>query len=308
VTASRKLAAVAVLAFAVAGAGCGLGGGERSEGEAGLVVTRDYGAGDVLEATIEDPARSDTVIRVLDREAEITTRYGGGFVQSIEGIAGGSEGGRSHDWFFYVNGIESPVGAAEVGVEPGDRIWWDHHDWTDVMRVPAVVGSFPQPFEAAARERDAPIEVGCAAAPSVCESVREVLEDEGVGAETVPAREAGPGARPRVLVGGLRALAGDRVADLLDEGPERSGVFARPTRGGTEIELLDESGEARDRGAFGLIAATASGGEAPTWLVTGSDADIVAEAARLLGGALLHNRFALALNEGGETIPLPVGR
>ena len=29
------------------------------------------------------------MIRFLDREAEITTRYGGGFVQSINGTAGG---------------------------------------------------------------------------------------------------------------------------------------------------------------------------------------------------------------------------
>ena len=54
------------------------------------------------------------MIRFLDREADITTRYGGGFVQSIDGLAGAGAGGRRYDWFFYVNGIESPVGAAEV--------------------------------------------------------------------------------------------------------------------------------------------------------------------------------------------------
>ena len=83
---------------------------------------------------------------MLDREAEIETRYGGGFVQSIEGVAGGTEDGRRLDWFFYVNGIESPVGSAERRVAGGDRIWWDHRDWTDAMRVPAVVGSWPEPF------------------------------------------------------------------------------------------------------------------------------------------------------------------
>jgi uncharacterized protein DUF4430 len=110
-------------------------------------VTRDYGSVPVLEATIPDPAESETVMRALDREVEVETRYGGGFVDSIEGVEGSAvEDGRSLDWFFYVNGVESSVGAAEVPVRPGDRIWWDHRDWTDAMRVPAVVGSWPQPF------------------------------------------------------------------------------------------------------------------------------------------------------------------
>jgi hypothetical protein len=302
----KALAVAVALGCAAAAAGCGLGAGEGSRGEAALTVTRDYGAADVVESTIGDPAETDTVIRVLDREAEIATRYGGGFVQSIDGIAGDTEDGRSRDWFFYVNGIESPVGAAEAHVEAGDRIWWDHHDWTDVMRVPAVVGSFPQPFEAAAAEDGRPIEVGCAGEERVCEAARAALEDEGVEAETVAAGEALPGDRPRLLVGELEALADDPAASLLLRGPELSGVFARFTAQGAELELLDERAGSERSGQFGLIAATARGAEAPTWVVTGTDPASVAEASELLGGALLHNRFAVAVGSDGETIPLPV--
>ena len=109
-------------------------------------MTRDYGADELIEATLEDPPESETVMRMLDSEAEIETRYGGGFVQSIEGISGTAEGGRTSDWFFYMNGVESSIGAAEAEVRGGDRIWWDHRDWTEAMRVPAVVGSWPEPF------------------------------------------------------------------------------------------------------------------------------------------------------------------
>ncbi len=85
----RTLApALAALVAAALGAGCGFGPGESSEGEATLTVTRDYGAEELIEATREDPPESETVMRVLDSEAEIETRYGGGFVQSIEGISG----------------------------------------------------------------------------------------------------------------------------------------------------------------------------------------------------------------------------
>ena len=140
---ARRLAAAAALCAAAA-AGCGLGPG-RTSGEVELTVTRDYGT-EVLERATESINESDTVLRVLDRNADIETRYGGGFVQSIDGLAGGQSGGRRTDWFFYVNGIESPIGSAEYDLSDGDRIWWDHHDWTSAMRVPAVVGSWPEPF------------------------------------------------------------------------------------------------------------------------------------------------------------------
>ncbi len=137
-----------------AAAGCGFGPGPSSEGTATLTVTRDYGSKTLVDEAETDPHSSETVIRFLDREADITTRYGGGFVQSIDGLAGAERAGRRYDWFFYVNGIESPVGAAEVHVHGGDRIWWDYRDWTDAMQVPAVVGSWPEPFTQAAASGD----------------------------------------------------------------------------------------------------------------------------------------------------------
>ena len=45
-------------------------------------------------ATETDPSASETVLRFVDRSADITTRYGGGFVQSIDGLAGSEEAGR----------------------------------------------------------------------------------------------------------------------------------------------------------------------------------------------------------------------
>src|SRR5919201_186695 len=96
------IAAAASLICMVAVAGCGLGPGASSAGNARLTVTRDYGSATLLEASDRDPPASETVIRILDDEADIATRYGGGFVQSINGLAGTG----SSDWFFYVNGVE----------------------------------------------------------------------------------------------------------------------------------------------------------------------------------------------------------
>jgi len=101
VTPRPRQAAAAALLCGVAAAGCGFGAGPRSEGTATLTVTRDYGRSTLVDEAEDDPPASETVIRFLDREAEITTRYGGAFVQSIDGLAGTESDGRRYDWFFY---------------------------------------------------------------------------------------------------------------------------------------------------------------------------------------------------------------
>ena len=52
---------------------------------------------------------------------DVKVRYGGRFVQSIDGLEGGGAGG-SVDWFYFVNGFESDVGAAEYSLSPGDVV------------------------------------------------------------------------------------------------------------------------------------------------------------------------------------------
>ena len=75
----RLVAALASLVLAGAVAGCGLGPGE-DVGGVQLTVTQDYGRDPMLDEQIGDVHSSDTVMRVLDRSADITTRYGGRYV------------------------------------------------------------------------------------------------------------------------------------------------------------------------------------------------------------------------------------
>src|SRR5262249_48612913 len=76
----RWLATAAALLCAVTVAACGFGPGASSGGAATLTVTRDYGAKRIATASVKNPSSSETVLRFLDREEKITTRYGGGFV------------------------------------------------------------------------------------------------------------------------------------------------------------------------------------------------------------------------------------
>ncbi len=313
----RRGTAVAIaLLVALATAGCGLGPGE-SRGDVELTVTRDYGADLLLRRSVDHVTESDSVMRVLDRSTEITTRYGGDFVQSIDGIAGELQDGRPHDWFFYVNGLWSPVGAAEYALGGGEKIWWDYRDWsTGGERVAAVVGSWPQPFAGGYEGSRHPTTIECLGGGDACGIVRRRLRSAGASLMAGPAAGA-----IRVLVGPWARLRGDRDAALIDDGVSTSGVFAdfrsaatfprmsRKSRSGRfELWGLDETGErARVFGlGAGLVAATRRYDAPPVWIVTGATPAGVRAAAGLLNEADLRDHYAVA-TEGGEEIPLPLG-
>ena len=310
----RGPVAAAALACAAATAGCGLGPGPSSEGTATLTVTRDYGSTELVDAVEDDPPSSETVIRFLDREAEITTRYGGGFVQSIDGLAGAESGGRRHDWFFYVNGVESPVGAAEVHVRGGDRVWWDYRDWTDAMRVPAVVGSWPEPFAQASAEGERhPVRVECLAGGSACRTAARNLADAGVEASVEHGGGDGPhdGKALRLLVGPWREVREDQAVDGLRGGPADNGVFATfrgPIEGAHHLVALGPAATpVMDLGSdAGLVAALRSGDRAPAWIVTGPGRPAVRRAASALDAAALQDRYAVAAPPGRPPMALPL--
>jgi hypothetical protein len=305
---ARAPAAATALACAVAVAGCGLGAGPSSSGTATLTVTRDYGSRVLVEATSDDPPSSETVMRFLDREAEITTRYGGGFVQSIDGVSGG----QSEDWFFYVNGIESSIGAAEVEVTGGDRIWWDYRDWSGAMRVPAVVGSWPEPFAHASAEDPQPVGVACLGVRPACEIASDRLTDVGVTARIEPRAGEGAASSMRVLVGPWAQVRSDPAVRELRGTPASTGVFATfkaPDEPRPHLVGIDATAKpARDFGtSAGLVAALGRDGDSPTWIVTGARQAAVRRAAGALDSQSLRNRYAVAATRHG-TVALPIVR
>ncbi|HET7509102.1 MAG TPA: DUF4430 domain-containing protein [Solirubrobacterales bacterium] len=311
--------ACALLLAALAAAGCGLGPG-ADVGQVRLTVTREYGAVPVLARSV-GAKESDTVMRLLEGEADIATRYGGGFVHSIDGVAEGERGGDPYDWFFYVDGVESPVGAAEVDVKGGERIWWDYRDWSATNHVPAVVGSWPAPFVHGVEGKSHPVVVECPQSRGngeACEATRAALGREGVKLAS-----GSPKGAIRVLVGTWDRLREDPAARLIEEGPAESGVYAdfSPSRlqlttsgvanrnfdGEFELVALDQDGgEAQRLGPdAGLVAATSRYGGPPVWLVTGGTEEAVRAAADALDAKHLRDHYAVAI-EGGKVTPLPV--
>lgn len=310
----RRLAvALAVLAAFVV-AGCGLGPG-KTPGSTELLVTQDFGQKILIDTQSPEISGEDTVMRMLDRNAEIETRYGGKFVQQIEGVAGGERADAAVDWIYYVNGVQADKGAASVKVHDGDSVWWDNHAW-EFSTIDAVVGQFPEPFRHGPESKRLPVRVECAdPGGSDCRKVQDALVDAGVPASRARLAAQLEKETLRIVVGPYQRIRGDRAVSLLDEGPEVSGVFALPTADGTRFGLLDAGG--RERGSIGagggLIAAIRPPKEdrpdaeeqLPVWVVTGTDATGVAAAAAAFEEGTLSRKFALAISSDGRGIALP---
>ena len=304
----RLPALLAVVAFAVAPAGCGFGAGEEQSGDGvSLRVTRDFGQ-DLLSSARAGKVREDqTAMRLLRANNDVETRFGGGFVQGIDGLAGGGAGD-TRDWFYYVNGIEADRGAGEYELEPGDVVQWDYRDWRETMDVRAIVGAFPEPFLHGLEGKRFPVRVECEDAESgACRAVKDELIDAGVPATGSSLGASGTQNVIRVVVATWDSARVLPTAAVLESGPRESGVFARFTGEEGDVELLDPAGEVARTGGpdTGIVAAVRPTEKELVWLVTGGGEQSVDEAAKAFNADSLRDAFAVAV-EGGTVSPLPL--
>ena len=133
----RAASAFAVLVLL---AGCGGAAGE-GKGTAQLWVTRDRGAKLLVDTKVD---AGQTLMRALASKTDVKTRYGGRYVQAVNGIEGSLSAQR--DWFWFVNGYEGDRSAASYRLHDGDVAWLDYRSWEREGEARVVVGAFPEPF------------------------------------------------------------------------------------------------------------------------------------------------------------------
>lgn len=295
---------VAVLVLCAALAGCGFGEGAARDGGAELRITRDFGREQLSVDRVKAVRGDQTVMRLLQAEREVDTRFGGKFVDGIDGLGAGG----SRDWIYFVNGIWADEGAAERELQPGDVVQWDNHDWSAAQRIPAIVGAYPEPFRSGTEGDRLPIRLECADAESqACEDVKNELTSVGGRVSSSQLAATGGEELIRVIVGRWDQIREVRTPATLEEGPGASGVFARFVPDEQRLELLDESGE-RVRDAepgSGLVATTALEEQAVVWIVTGLDDVGVQAAVAALDERTLRNAFAVAATPDGP-VKLPL--
>ena len=297
------LAAIACVGFA----GCGFGEGDEQDGGASLRVTRDFGHEQLGAKELETIREDETVMRLLQEHHDVETRFGGKFVESIDGVEGsGGEGTR--DWFYFVNGVLADRGAGDWEVDAGDVIQWDNRDWSATQRIPAIVGAYPEPFRSGTEGERLPVRLECAdPGGQTCEDVKETLNAVGARVSTAQLAASGGKELIRVLVGRWDELREVRTPALLEQGPEASGVFARFADDGERLELLDEDGDVvrTAETGTGLVAVAALEEQAIVWMVTGIDDVGVQAAVATLEPRSLRNAFAVAATPDGP-VKLPL--
>ena len=199
---------LALVVFALPLAGCGLGAG-AAPGSVAVTVTDEFGQRQLPAPASLKVVGQETVMSLLERNYKVSTRYGGKFVQSINGLSGDSEGAEPVDWFYYVNGVEAPKGAAATNVHAGDQIWWDRHDWSQTESVPAVVGSFPEPFLHGIDGVRYPVRVAVHLGDGRRPAGRSLgrLREAGVPAAVAATGSGGEPDALQVLVGPFRSIA-----------------------------------------------------------------------------------------------------
>jgi hypothetical protein len=146
-------------------------------------VTRDRGEHVIFAGHV---AAGDNGIRTVARTLKITTRYGGRYLQSVRGLEGSLA--EQRDWFYFLNGVEGDVSAAEVEVQPGDVLWWDFRHWTpSTMHIPVVAGAYPQPF---LRGRTSVVSVRHALAARIAKQVHGVVNSRSAARNYIVVGEA----------------------------------------------------------------------------------------------------------------------
>jgi hypothetical protein len=168
------------------------------------------------------------------------------------------------------------------------------------MRVPAIVGAFPEPFLNGLEGRRRPVRVECEElADEICDVARDRLERIGVSASRSSLGAPGTETITRLVVARWPQARIVRGAGGLESGPAETGVFARFDPDGRFIDLLDERGQPVrrvERGdGVGIVLAMRPLGEELLWLVTGLDEEGVRAGLAALSERRLRNAFAVAV-------------
>jgi hypothetical protein len=286
-----------------------------------LWITRDFGAQTLTDQRVPlEPG--DTVMDILKRHGgDVKTAYGGGFVESIQGLASayrpGDEKSRKLDWFYSVNGLMADVGAAEYALAPGDVVWWDYHDWSFAAAAPAQVGAYPQPFVQMAGK--AGVDIAIMAEDGYDGKARQVADSlekmtgkapQVIGWDESAFRQE----KAMLVIGEAKQLAASPFLQTLWKDKASSGLFAAVSDRG--IQAYDEHGKAGrlfdQKGAGAILATVHPEFRLPLWIAAGVGAEGVDQVVQALSRERadqpdnrIRRHFGLIVN-GNETIPLPL--
>lgn len=275
-----------------------------------LVITRDFGRELIFEDQIIVESNSNAMT-ALEGAVEVETKYGGGFVNAINGISSEFEGsnGQKMDWFYYMNGMSCNMGAADYIVNPGDIEHWDFRDWGYYQMTPAIIGDFPQPFLSGFRGIVHPTTIVYERAYyNEADSLAETLQTAGVN--NVSVIDIEQLSEPVKTDNNLILLTGPNNALITELGKaqKKLGLYAYVENG--SLVLTDAAGNKFETLECSVIQATqnpwnpkgTAAGENVLWTITGTSEQAVKNAVSVLNTGLAEIKHAFAVAVTGTDI------
>jgi len=281
-----------------------------------VIATQNFGQELMFDEILEMPPDS-SAMAALEKVAEVETAYGGGFVDAINGFRSGFTGiGKTKkDWFLYVNGIQSNVGALDYKLQPGDVEHWDYHDWSFRHFIPAIVGAFPEPFlHGYSGQKQSTLIVYSDNLREAAQELKNGLLPLGVNDVSLSSISELPVTDKEASNLILLGMADNELISELNQNWKKLGFFARFENG--NLVILNAQGETDTTysTATGLIQATQNpwnpngigACENVAWMVAGTDERGVRGAIDTLleNHAQLQYAFAVVI-ANGEIIKIP---
>lgn len=257
-----------------------------------LIVTKDFGHNKMVSKNV-GLVKDEVGMEVLFRNLDIQTAYGGGFVNSINGLESkytffSGADRQKEDWFYWVNGILAPVGVAEYRPSDGDVIWWDYHEWNTTMFIPAIIGSYPEPFKHGFWGKNpGTVVMYTNEFKDDAEKLKKSLIEKGVKSIDVVPYNASSIEKPEkyhILLGKWDDLLKDnkRLKEM-NWRNKLEGIYVEFKDG--KLNALDNTGKViKSYDKAGAVYATSAGMgcTVPVWLVTGTDSSNVRKALNVL--------------------------
>lgn len=284
-----------------------------AESTVSLWVTRDFAREEMFARKVPlEPGKS--VMNILQDNLQVKTQYGGGFVESINGLASGYTGAdkKKKDWFYYMNGIITSVGAMDYRPIAGEVIWWDYHDWGSTVFTPAVIGAFPEPFRSGYRGVNPGTMV---LVTPECEKLGEKLAEymRSLGVKEVEVKPYSESLlvedkKITLVVGLWNQLENSPYWQRMQKQRRKTGLFVELAS--DYFATLSANGAVSQRfhenvGAI-IATGTGMGDTTPVWLVTGLDQNGLESTVKILtenNGAVKQHFGALVVD--GKVIAVP---
>ncbi len=207
------------------------------------------------------------------------------------------------------------TGALDYTLHPGDVEQWDFHNWSFHQSIPAITGSWPEPFTHGYRGKISPVIVAYSnGLEGEAENLRSRLSGSGVTGIDVKNFTAIPESAKESANLFLLGTPDDGLISELNSNWKRLGFFAYFENG--SLVVLNSNGQvsAKYGTGSGMIQATQNpwnpngigADENVVWLVAGADVSGVKATVNVLLNHLDELKYAFAaVVAGGKVIKLP---